>query len=318
MKHKGTILVLLAGTAWGLSGVAGQYLLSQNINVNLLTALRLLISGLFLLGLAIATQKERLKAILQQKKAVLQLLLFSFCGLLLNQYAYLNAIKFTDAGTATVLQYLNPVLILAFVSLAEKRYPSIAEGSSIFLALVGTIVIATHGNLSELAVTPQGLAWGLISAVAAALYVLLPVRLIQDWGSLVVIGLAMVISGSTFTLLTRAWHYKLALTLSNSLALFGLVVIGTIVAYTFFLVGTSMVGPIKATLLAAIEPIASVFLAFILLGQEFFYQDLLGMLLILIAVLLISIRDIYLLRREKRFATKDEMSHRANSSKMNT
>ncbi|WP_444972136.1 EamA family transporter, partial [Streptococcus ferus] len=49
---KGTFLVVLAAIAWGISGVSGQSLMDKGIDVHLLTALRLIIAGLVLVGLA--------------------------------------------------------------------------------------------------------------------------------------------------------------------------------------------------------------------------------------------------------------------------
>ncbi|MGT2808454.1 EamA family transporter [Streptococcus iniae] len=301
---KGSIMVLIAGIAWGISGVSGQYLMAQGIDVNLLTSLRLLISGIVLCGFAYFKQRSKMKKVLTQKKILCHIMFFSVLGLLLNQYTYLNAIKYTNAGTATVLQYLSPVLILIFVTSKEKRWPSVAEAVAIVLAILGTVIIASHGRWDQLAVTPLGLFWGLTSAVTYAIYIILPARLIEEWGSLVVIGLAMLFAGGSFSLVTRPWNASLVLTFPILMALFGLIAIGSIFAYTVFLKGASLVGPVKGSLLASIEPVASVVFALVLLGDVFYPIDLLGMLLIMLAVFLISVRDLILLRREKAFNAK--------------
>src|SRR3712207_845072 len=101
---KGTWMTLIAGLSWGISGVSGQYLLSHGLSINLLTSLRLLIAGLFLTGIAYVKDKEKLLKIVRSKKEIGGIILFALFGLLLNQYAYLSAIQYTNAGTATVLQ----------------------------------------------------------------------------------------------------------------------------------------------------------------------------------------------------------------------
>lgn len=83
------------------------------------------------------------------------------------------------------------------------------------------------------------------------------------------------------------------------LGLLGIVGVGTIFAYTAFLKGVSMVGPVNGSLLASIEPIASVFFAVWLVNEVFYPIDFLGMVLILFAVLLISIKDILFTRGSK-------------------
>lgn len=158
-KRLGTLITLIAGIAWGLSGVSGQYLMSRGVSVDMITSLRLLVSGFFLVGLAYATAKEQLLIVLKNRKALLGIFVFAMLGLVLNQMAYLQAIYHTNAGTATVLQYLCPILVLAYTCLKNREKPSGIELISIILAVAGTFLIATHGKLDELAVTPIGLFW---------------------------------------------------------------------------------------------------------------------------------------------------------------
>ncbi len=188
-------MVLLAGVAWGISGVSGQYLMGHGMDVHLLTSLRLIISGLILSALACWRQKEQVVALITSQKQLRELLIYSLLGLGLNQYAYLLAIRYSNAGTATVLQYLSPILVLVFVSLKAKRLPSLSETLAIILAIVGTAIMAFHGDLAHLAISPIGLFWGIFSALTYAYCVIKPVKLIEEWGSLLVIGLAMLMGG---------------------------------------------------------------------------------------------------------------------------
>ncbi|MGQ7332818.1 DMT family transporter [Streptococcus suis] len=291
-KRLGTLITLIAGIAWGLSGVSGQYLMSRGVSVDMITSLRLMVSGVFLLGLAYLTAREQLIKVIKSKRALLGIFVFAMLGLVLNQMAYLQAIYYTNAGTATVLQYLCPVLVLAYTCLKNREKPSGIELVSIVLAIVGTFFIATHGQLTELAITPLGLAWGLFSALTYALYIILPAQVIDQYGSLSVIGLGMLMGGLMVTFGLQTWQHRLPIDGGSFLGLLGIVGVGTIFAYTAFLKGVSMVGPVNGSLLASIEPIASVFFAVWLVNECFYPIDFLGMALILGAVLLISLKDI--------------------------
>ncbi|HFV0176087.1 TPA: DMT family transporter [Streptococcus agalactiae] len=299
-KEKGTMMTLAAGLAWGISGISGQYLMSHGVHVNLLTSLRLLITGIFLLSLARSKQKEHLVAAWKQPKFLKQVLLFSIFGLVLNQYAFLRAIHLTNAGTATVLQYMAPILILSIVCILNRQRPTSFEIIAIAMAILGTYMIATHGKLGSLAITPKGLMWGLGSAITYSIYILLPVKLIHEWGSTIVIGSGMFIGGILFSLVTKAWQYPLQINVISILAYIGIIGIGTIFAYTFFLIGVSIVGAVKGSLLASVEPVSSVFLTVLVLGEIFYPIDLLGMLFIFLAVTLISYKDLIALKKMKR------------------
>ena len=298
-SFKGTVLVVLAAIAWGISGVSGQFLMKQGISVYLLTSLRLLISGLLLIGVIIWQQPQQVKAILEDKKMLVGIFGFSICGLLLNQFSYLQAIHYTNAGTATVLQYMAPVLVLTIICFKNRSLPTIGELAAILLAILGTFVIATHGQLGNLALTPSGLFWGLFSAVTYTLYMFLPIKLIQEWGSLLVIGLGMLLGGLVFSLVSQSWQYNPQFQANNLLAYVGLIIVGSVFAYTSFLKGVSLIGAVKGSLLASIEPVAAVFFSVTLMKEIFYPIDFLGMLLIILAVLIISIRDLLVTNKEK-------------------
>ena len=58
-----------------------------------------------------------------------------------------------------------------------------------------------------------------------------------------------------------------------------------------YLEGVSLIGPVQGSLLASAEPISSVFFSIILLGEIFQVIDVVGIVLILIAVYLITMKE---------------------------
>lgn len=84
---------------------------------------------------------------------------------------------------------------MIYICIKDKVAPTLGEIVSIILAIGGTFLIATHGQLDQLSMTPAGLFWGLFSALTYALYIILSIALIQKWGSSLVIGVGMVIAG---------------------------------------------------------------------------------------------------------------------------
>ena len=296
---KGTLFTVIAGIAWGLSGTSGQYLMAHGISALVLTNIRLIVAGLLLVLLSYIKSKEQFLTFLKDKSSLFSLLLFSLFGLFLNQLAYLSAIQETNAGTATVLQYVCPVGILAYTCIKDKVAPTIAEILSMILAIGGTFLIATHGQMDQLSMTPAGLFWGLFSALTYALYIILPIKLIQKWGSIMVIGVGMTISGLVAVPFTGIIGASIPMSFDIFLAFNGIILIGTVFAYTAFLKGASMVGPVKSSLLASIEPISAVFFAFMIMGDIFYPIDFVGMAMILLAVTIISLKDLMLEKKHK-------------------
>ena len=289
---KGRIYTLIGAISWGLSGACGQYLMNDSgVSPIYLTALRMVIAGLVLTLFACLKQPKQFREVVKSPKIMGRMLFFGIFGLMLCQLTYLFAIHSSNAGIATVLQYTCPILIVIYVSLKEKTVPTIMEFVAIVFALVGTFVITTHGNPFNLSLSPSGLFWGIISAFAYALYTLLPGKLIRQWGSLIVTGLGLLSGGILFYFGTASWQYTIQWQPYTFIAFIGIIGIGTIFAYSLYLEGVSLIGPVQGSLLASAEPISSVFFSIILLGEIFQGIDIVGIVLILIAVYLITMKE---------------------------
>ena len=172
---------LAAGGAalWGASGAAAQYLFEQTpVTTAWLVAVRLLVAGGILTAVSWHRNPLHLRELARYRWAWWHLLGYSVLGTLFSQLAYFLAVKASNAATATVLQYLQPVLIIIWVALASRKWPRRIDNFSVLLALLGTFLLITDGHPGSLTLTPLALFWGLLCAVAAALCTLLPVRLL--------------------------------------------------------------------------------------------------------------------------------------------
>lgn len=108
------------------------------------------------------------------------IILFAIFGVGLCQYAYLEAIHHTNAGIATALQYLAPVMVLIISCVRRLRPPKFREIVAVLLAVGGTFLIATHGNIHQMSISKEGLKWGLLAAFGFCMYTLLPERMLKN------------------------------------------------------------------------------------------------------------------------------------------
>lgn len=286
---RGIFLTLSGGTMWGFSGACGQYLFTyKNLDSAWVTVTRMLCAGVILLILAFSKQRCELKQIIMDKQDRRRLFLFSVCGLMFCQYSYMTAIAHSNAGTATVLQYLGPVLIMIVSCFMAKRLPSGREITAIFLAVTGTFLLATHGNIHSLVISASGLTWGLLSAVALMSYTMLPVKIIARWGSTVVTGYGMLIGGIFLFFTTKYWSVHVILDWSTILGLSAIVLLGTALAFTMYLQGVSDIGSVKASMLACVEPVSATVISALWLGTDFTIMDFAGLAAVIATVLLLT------------------------------
>ena len=160
---RGYMLAILGGVSWGISGVCSQYLfMKYEVSADWLTAVRMLLSGILLLMLALQREHMRVFKIWKERKDVAWLIAFGLAGLLLCQYTFLAAIKYSNSATATVLQSLNVVLMAIVMSVWNKKRMSKIQIAAIILAISGTYLIATKGNPTSMDISAKGLIFGIL------------------------------------------------------------------------------------------------------------------------------------------------------------
>lgn len=288
-RARGVFYAVVGGICWGFSGCCGQYLFGEKgMDSNWLTAVRLLASGLILLAAALFTCRKQLFQALKSRGDLARILCFGVLGLMLCQLSYLTAIKYTNAATATVIQYAGPVLVMGVVCLRGQRLPRINEAAAILLAVAGTFLIATHGNPAHLVISQKGLVWCVVAALSVVAYTLIPGNLGDRYSSVVMNGIGMTAGGVALTLLFRAWTIPVTLDGQTMAAVVAIVVVGTVLAFSLYLQAIHEIGPVKASIIASVEPVSSAVISWLWLGSSFQLIDLVGFACILSTVFLLA------------------------------
>ncbi|WP_088072720.1 DMT family transporter [Gottfriedia luciferensis] len=288
-RAKGVILVLIAATLWGISGTVAQFLFQRNgFSPEWLVVIRLLFSGIILLCFASLKEKKNVRNIWKDKHDVFHLILFSILGMLAVQYTYFAAIKSSNAATATILQYLAPVIITCFLAVRFKKIPTIRELVAVILALVGTFLLVTHGNIKGLSITGWALFWGLASALALAFYTLHPQNLLKKYGSTIIVGWGMLIGGICFSFIHPPWEFQGEWSISAYLAVVFIVIFGTLIAFYCYLESLKYINGSESSLLASVEPLSATVLSVIWLRVNFEVEDWIGSLCIISTIAILS------------------------------
>lgn len=288
-KLKGIFSCILGASFWGVSGICGQFFFANYpISAAQVTVIRMLGTAVVLLPFLRWQQGPKIYDIFSNKRDVVILLLFSLFGLLFCQYAYIAAIYYSNAPTATILQYTSAIFILVFTCLRFLRLPTIREALSIMMAVGGVFLIVTHGDISTLVLSNSGLFWGINAALGAAFYILIPTRIIHKYGVLTIISYAMLIGGVALWLLGRVDIFNLNLDLAGYAMILVIILVGTLGGFGLYLHGSSLVGSIGAGMLGAFEPLTSLVLSVIIFEMVFAPVDYAGFVLVLVAILVLA------------------------------
>ena len=288
---RGLFFASLGAMSWGISGVCSQYLfMNYDVDSSWLTAIRMVLSGILLLILSAYKDKDKVIKIWTIPKDVGWLFAFAIFGLLMCQYTYVSAIKYSDSATATVLQSLNVVIMIVFMSIVTRTKMKFSQVLAVFLAVLGTYLISTGGNPRNMTISTAGLIFGLLSAVGVITYTLFSRPIIVKWGNILVTGWGMLIGGLVISIITKAWIIPKGLDFIAWLMIVIIIVVGTAGGFSIFLEGVKHIGPVKATLIGCLEPASATLLAAIFLGMRFSLVELTGFFCILLTVFL-SVKD---------------------------
>lgn len=304
LHTKGMVCTLAGAVLWGFSGACIQYLLDDvGLAPLALTSIRTLIAGVLYAALIYTTQHDKLAALSRDPRSIGRIIVFGVFGLFCNQASYAIAIGFTNSGTATVLSSLSIVLVMIVTCTLYRKLPRLQDIGGLVLAMAATFFIATKGDPSVLSIPAIGLFWGFMNAVTVTFYVMFPRKVMERYGSVMVIGGGMLTSGVFSTLVVIVLSALAANGVESSMFpvtippislkfVVGIIVIsvvGTFAAYGLFLHGVSIVGGVESTMLGAAEPVSATVFPAILLGTVFVWADWLGLVLMLGTIVLVGL-----------------------------
>jgi drug/metabolite transporter (DMT)-like permease len=290
--NPGFILAITAAILWGISGVCAQFVFQQKqVDIEWMVTVRLLVAGAALLLYSASRPNGHTRQIWyiwRSARSAFDLLAFSLFGMLAVQYTYFAAIKYSNAATGTVLQYLGPVFIALYFSILRKRLPSRLESVAIFFACSGTLLLVTHGDLGSMKISGLALFWGISSAVALAFYTIHPVRLLRENSAANVVGWSMVVGGLALSLFSKPWNIPGVWDLQTVSGAGFIIVFGTLLSFYAYLAAVKLIGPQKTSLLACAEPLAATVVGVLWLDIPFGPMDWAGSLCILATLFILS------------------------------
>lgn len=286
----GTFLTIAGGILWGISGVCGQFLFqSKDVTASCLVPLRLVTAGFLLLCYYLIRDKGKAFDIWKTKRNRIDIIIYGLAGMMLCQYSYFQTIEWSNAGTATVIQYLGPALIVVWVCLQTKRLPEKKEVLGVILAVTGIFLIATHGNPTTLALSQKALIMGLISAVSVVIYTVKPARMQAEFDTPLILAWGMLIGGTALTIAFRPWNNKVIFDGETFTALTFIILFGTMAGFSMYMTGVKMIGSVRASLYSCVEPVASMVLTAVWMKVSFTTPDLIGTAFVIATIIILAL-----------------------------
>jgi drug/metabolite transporter (DMT)-like permease len=201
-----------------------------------------------------------------------------------QSFCYYEALALVPAGLVALLLYLYPAIVTVLAVLILRERISKLKILALLLALGGaafTIGPTGGGNLA-------GIALGLGAAFIYSFYIIAGSKIVKQGAAIqssgiiitsaaLVYGAIIAIKGASFPGALSGWVWAGAFA-----------VISTVLAIVTFLAGLERTGATHAATLSTIEPVVTVILATIVLGERITPLRMAGGLLIILAVIILA------------------------------
>lgn len=287
---KGTIYSLLSGLIWGICGILGEYFFTHyQVSSGWITSMRLLIAGSSVLILAFYKLKFHLFDIWRDKKNYLSFLAYAILGIFSVQFFFYLCVEYSNATTATILQFISPIFILVYDRIIHKKKASRNAILYVLIAMVGVFLMTTKGDLSTLSITPLALVTGLLSALGVMFNVILPQKFAKEYGFVPTVGWGMIVAGTFSNFLYPVYQISFQLDWISIAICLTIAFLGTAFAFFLSMKAVSMVSPLVVSVVSASEPLSSAILSVLFLGLVLDSFLVISMILIIIPMIFLSV-----------------------------
>ncbi|MDX2446520.1 MAG: DMT family transporter [Desulfobacterales bacterium] len=274
-------LLLISGLGFTGSLLMANMATRNGIDVNTSNAVRFFLATVLLWAWHTATGRSQ-KMMLRDRYAALALGVAVF----LMGAGYLGATQYIPVSLAVLIFYTGPFFIIIISRFTENEPITTLRLTAICVAFIGLILIMGVKPTASLPIR------GILLAFTAA------------------IGMAAFVTGSSLTIRTASPQMVNLHSLFSGTLLFGLFLIvmggpsGTIglsgalklvgsglsiaVGYITFFSGLKIIGPVRASILLNAEPVYTIALAALLLGERLSYTQFMGAALVITGIILIT------------------------------
>ena len=269
--------MLVSATCFGTLAIFAKFGYRAGFGPEQLLALRFITAAVGMLGVAAVARQNPL-ALPRRALGALLLLGVLYAG---QAFTFFFALRTLPASLVELILYSYPALVALVAWALYRRRPPSLHLLALAVSFVGVALLLGGVTLAAGA----GLLFAIASPIVYTSYILAGDRLMSG---------VPAISAGALTLTGAALTWTIAASVTGHLQpppntvawalLLGLALIPTMIASTTFLAALPLIGGGKAALLSTWEPVVTVTLAVILLGDRLRPLQLLGGLLVLLAV----------------------------------
>ncbi len=285
----GVFLGFLAAVFLAVKPVIIKIAYQYGPDATTLLALRMVMTVPFFILLLAIFERNKPNQMRLARTDWIKVLFLGFTGYYAASFLDFVSLQYISVGLSRSIVYLNPAIVLLLSILLKQQKASLAQIGAMATAYFGVVLVFWH----EMHLGGDGLLIGttltLCSAVSYSAYLLLAGNLVERVGSL---RLAAYSSGAaTQMCLIQALVVNPSGLIHQPLEVYGLSLINatlcTVAPIVMVMLAIRRIGPSTVAQLGAIGPAATLFFAWILLGEPISILQVVGTLIVVLGIWLL-------------------------------
>jgi drug/metabolite transporter (DMT)-like permease len=213
-------------------------------------------------------------------------------GMAGSNYFYYLAIKRTNVAMAITLQYTAPILVLLYMVARGRQRPTLARVGSVGLAVLGIAVAIGLIGSGKFRLDMLGVVAAEVAALSFAYYNIAGSRLLERYDRWRLLALVLLASSLFWQVVNPPWklaaaHYGGA----QWLFLLGFAVTSVLAPYSFYFAGLQHLDATRAIVTSCLEPVFSIAVAAIVLGERVRPLQIAGIAAVLIATIAVQLPE---------------------------
>lgn len=278
-RWQGVLWIVVSAAGFGAMAIFAKIAYREEVSLTSMLFLRFAIAGLLLAAWGIRQGMRWPRG-----RDLLWVAAMGAIGYVGQAYCYFAALKYASAGLVSLLLYLYPALVTVLSALLYRRKIGAARGWAIAAALAGT-ALTVGGDLQS---QPLGIVFGIGAALIYSLYILAGEGVMPRVGALPAATVVMLSAAVVYGGAATAEGLALPHSLAGWLAVLAIAIFSTLLAILGFFKGLEKLGASDASTLSTLEPLVTIGLALLVLGETITGLQVAGGALILAAVIYLA------------------------------
>lgn len=285
-NRKGALLVIAAGTCWGVTSIFIKYLSAAGLGEMQISFLRQCFAAITFALIILISDRSKFR--IRPKDLLLIMTVGLINGVMFN-FLYYYTIIHSRASIAVVLLYTSPVFVMILARIFFKERLTSYKIAALVLTVVGCIFVT--GVIGEgYTPPPAAILTGVLTGLAFALNNILTSAAVKRNPPKTVTLYTLIFSfiflipfsgGSSLAALCRSNPMILLVALLMSL-------VTCVMAQYFFSMGLDLIESGKAAIYGAAEPVVGTLVGILIFHEESNFLKIAGIVMVIAAILLIG------------------------------